>query len=254
MNTHIGFKYTSYLPARFRRENAPLVSCKSFRLGKRIFHSKAACQNHVRRILHYYQPGAVIPDPDREDVLQLLLLHPRPGKKIGKQDIHHFTVATSRFGTRCFMLVRMDGTTVDFSSSKCLLNNGAASGGGFMRSEVSKAMRMAVSDQVTSFRKAQFKEAEDRGDILRCPLSGTPLTTSTCHVDHVAPYTFKALQGGWMAEQGLSSEDIELVDSDKLGSQVMASPELLHSWQRYHMENARLRLLSPQENMGGNAG
>ena len=51
-----------------------------------------------------------------------------------------------------------------------------------MPSEVNKAMRAAMQDQVTLFRRSEFKAAKDRGVALLCPLRGTLMTPD--QVDH----------------------------------------------------------------------
>lgn len=165
-----------------------LVSCKVFQLGNKSFRSKAECQKHIKSILHKYQPAVVIPTPDHDDLMQLLLLHPKRDEKIGP-GVDHFTVGETWSG-RCFMLVRVGrGGSVDFSYLKCFENNGAPPTRGSMQSEVNKAMRWAIQDQVDRFKKSKFEEAKERGVALFCPLRETLMTPDRgkCHVDrHVS--------------------------------------------------------------------
>ena len=118
-----------------------------------------------------------------------------------------------------------------------------------MPSEVHKAMRAAIQDQVDLFKSIKFKEAKECGSAPLCPLRGTVMTTDNCHVDHITPNTVLSLQSRWMSEQGLALSDIELSGGDQSGPQTMASVQLLSSWQQFHRQHACLRLLSSKANL-----
>ena len=56
---------------------------------------------------------------DNAFLLELLKKHPRAVEKIGA-GVKHFTVENAKGGTRCFYVIRADGSRSDFSFMKCL--------------------------------------------------------------------------------------------------------------------------------------
>ncbi|XP_044436912.1 protein DCL homolog, chloroplastic-like [Triticum aestivum] len=75
----------------------------------------------LQKVLHEYQLNAYVVELDKSRVIEALRFHPRGHEKIGAgiRDIkigHH----PSHPGTRCFILVRNDGTSEDVSYKKCV--------------------------------------------------------------------------------------------------------------------------------------
>nr|AJA90757.1 DNA-directed RNA polymerase IV largest subunit [Cycas revoluta] len=80
-----------------------------------MFHS-------LRGILHNrYKMGEMLPEADKSIVVKALLYHPRSKAKIGigVQEIK-IGCNPAFSGSRCFTLVRMDGSIEDFSFHKCI--------------------------------------------------------------------------------------------------------------------------------------
>jgi hypothetical protein len=70
-------------------------------------------------MLNRYHPGDRVGDPDTVDLKSLLQLHTEAKRKIGA-GIDHFEVMDGGFGTQCFKVVRVDGSSDDFSYGHCI--------------------------------------------------------------------------------------------------------------------------------------
>jgi hypothetical protein len=104
----------------------------------------------------------------------LLGRHPRASQKIGV-GVVSFTVQPMERGTRGFVLHRHDGSSTDFSYYSCITPpNGV--------SLARKAMRRAVDQQISEFRKASAA----RGPFV-CEVTGEALRWDDVHVDHAPP-------------------------------------------------------------------
>ncbi|KFK40548.1 nuclear rna polymerase d1a [Arabis alpina] len=75
----------------------------------------------LRRILNNYEIDAPLNERDERLLMMALLFHPNRADKIGP-GFKGIKVANSKHGdARCFEVVRIDGTTEDFSYHKCVL-------------------------------------------------------------------------------------------------------------------------------------
>ncbi|XP_073001683.1 DNA-directed RNA polymerase IV subunit 1 isoform X2 [Typha latifolia] len=94
----------------------------------------------LRKILHEYPFDGYISETDKSSIIEALAYHPKRDEKVGtgvqQIKIGH---SPSHPGTRCFILVRNDGTTVDFSYRKCVI--GAAE-------QISPVLRQLVEKKV----------------------------------------------------------------------------------------------------------
>jgi hypothetical protein len=88
-------------------------------IGNLTFPTKSAATEHFRQMLNNYYFGGRISEEDAAQLASLLAMHPDVEEKIGS-GIDYFSVRLADFGTRCFEVVRTDGTAIDFSFRWCL--------------------------------------------------------------------------------------------------------------------------------------
>lgn len=88
-------------------------------LGNMHFDKKGDALMEVRRTLQRYSPGQRVQLEDEDLLRALLARHPDAPIKMGV-GVDHFMVRSADYGTQCFWLVRIDGTTERFSYKKCL--------------------------------------------------------------------------------------------------------------------------------------
>jgi hypothetical protein len=72
-----------------------------------------------RKMLSRYIVGDRVTDDDTADLASLLERHPNRHEKIG-EGIDHFEVQAADYGTKCFRVVRPDGSWVRFSYRACI--------------------------------------------------------------------------------------------------------------------------------------
>lgn len=89
------------------------------RLGNLTFEKKGDALVLVRQTLNRYSPGDRVAPNDEELLRALIERHPDAQLKIGN-GIDHFMVRSADYGTQCFWVVRMDGSTERFSYKECL--------------------------------------------------------------------------------------------------------------------------------------
>lgn len=209
-------------------------------IGANSFKSKADAKNHARAIMARHAVGEPITGVDELFLRDLITCHPEAIQKTGC-GISYFTSQIDPVWktTRCFVIVRNDGSTTDFSFHTCIDGNDH-------RKDVLHALRHAVADQIITFQRCAFA----CGVPIVCPYTGERLSASACHVDHVPPDTFLQLVGRWMAQESLQYPDLKLVDNaDNQWVRILKDDSLSSSWQRFHICNANLRIISPVANL-----
>jgi hypothetical protein len=88
-------------------------------IGELSFPSKVAATEHFRRMLHRNRTEKIIPEPDHSALCALLEKHPDRAEKIGV-GVKGFSVRWAEYDTRCFEVIRQDGSREDFSFRWCI--------------------------------------------------------------------------------------------------------------------------------------
>ncbi|CAH9095811.1 unnamed protein product [Cuscuta epithymum] len=90
-------------------------------LGPKSFCSSADMFDYFYKLLHFWTPNVDINKYEHMVLLELLMKgHPEPQKKIG-EGVSAFQVRNHTvFKTRCFFILRLDGSEEDFSFRKCV--------------------------------------------------------------------------------------------------------------------------------------
>lgn len=88
-------------------------------LGPLQFAKKGDAHAYLKEMLNRYDIGDKIGAADEAVLLAALQKHPEAAAKIGA-GINYFSVRSADFGTKCFWVNRVDGTTEKFSYQKCV--------------------------------------------------------------------------------------------------------------------------------------
>jgi hypothetical protein len=204
-----------------------------YTLGGREYRSKAAARSEFQRILHDTPLGRPIEGDDAELVGLLISegRHPEAAEKIGP-GVAGVVVRPASYGQRCFWLLRVDGTEVDFSYLTAL--NGPAN----VKTEVVWALREEIGAQIQAFR-------DETAPVSLCELCLQP-ADGVVHVDHAEP-TFDQLAtrfaeaaGGW---DGISVECVGAY------GRRLKDRGLAEVWRVYHLRDARLRVVHASCNL-----
>lgn len=204
------------------------------------FRTKTAAKEFFRTILGRYRDGERINPEDDCYLRDLIAIHPESETKIGC-GISHFTVDRDEVfrTTRHFMIHRNDGSKTDVSFLSAI-------DGRNERRDRLEALRRAIEGQILDFRASVFSS----GRTVICPLRGVPITENSCHVDHELPMTFVCLVERWLASEKLTIAALQI--TPPIDNQIVTEltcPGQLRSWQNFHRECAKLRVLSRRGNL-----
>lgn len=161
---------------------------------------------------------------------------------VGIKNIHK--VIEPNYGKhRAFMIERVDGSTTDISYMLGNIRKKESS------NKFKQALRRVVQDQIDSFRRTVFKDI----DTLLCPILETPITYSTCHIDHHEP-TFDEIVAEFIKEYGIENGEKYLAESvDNQTYHLLADTEegsrIESLFWHFHIKKAKLRAVSEKGNL-----
>lgn len=90
------------------------MPAKPISLGSMHFDRKGDAVAFLKAMLHRYDVGDRVSSDDSVILQAVLAHHPNAKEKIGC-GVRYFSVRTADFGTKCFWVDRLDGTTEKFS-------------------------------------------------------------------------------------------------------------------------------------------
>lgn len=82
-------------------------------------YTRLALEVRLRQILRNSSIGIELGEEETEFLKGVLALHAEAERKIGA-GVRAFRVTASKYGSRCFEVLRVDGTSAEFSYIKCL--------------------------------------------------------------------------------------------------------------------------------------
>lgn len=94
------------------------MPAKPVEIGSLSFARKGDATDYFREMLYKYDLGDKVSADDAAILKKLVEMHPEAHDKIGV-GIASFSVRTADFGTRCFWVNRVDGSTEKFSFKAC---------------------------------------------------------------------------------------------------------------------------------------
>jgi len=92
---------------------------KPLTVGTQVFAKQEDALLFCKIMLAKYRPDEWVSEFDAQFLTELLKRHPDADDKIGN-GVHHFEVMRADFNTKCFAVVRRDGSRVDFSYIVCI--------------------------------------------------------------------------------------------------------------------------------------
>lgn len=206
------------------------------------FRTKDDIRAHSQEILHSIPVGEPITDDAYSFLGDLFQFHDEWQEKTGGS-CFEITTGRSAQGTKCFYIIRADGTKVDISfplavkqipslrSSKKLPQ---------YLTDYKNAARTAIKEQISSFRQ----QALDCSPC--CPISNTRITLENSEVDHMAPLTFDRLLYDFTKTHGIDPGNTS-VGSIEGTVACFDDGGLSENWASYHKGHACLRLVSKAE-------
>lgn len=206
-------------------------------LGPKTFSGWPEARKYLVDLTRSQSVGTTIEGEALEVLEAALPYHSEAELKVGP-GVYRFTVKHHpEFpNTKSVVIERVDQTSVPVSFKNLGKDLPAVK-----REDRRQALRRAIKGQILEFRDQAFHF----GLPLLCPVAGVPLSRHNCHVDHVAPATFANLVDGWLDLECVVLDQLELVPPPHPICEL-AHAETRKSWEAYHAQNCKLRLLSPE--------
>ena len=214
---------------------------KPIEIAGETFKTQTAAIERIRGIMASYHNGATVNMFDLAFLQDLLRRHPDAESKIGIGVASIFVDRNPQYpSTRTFFLVRVDGSSTDFSFMECLRPTPHDK-------KVLRAFRAAVEPYTLQFKRDHFDRV---GEPAICPITGESIRFVGSHVDHAAPMTFEALAAAFLAGEGLTPEDVAVAETaDHTYYDRLTDPDLEQRWIDFHNARAVLRVVSRPANL-----
>ncbi len=215
-------------------------------LGNQWFCTKEDMKRHMQAMLQAYPLGGRTSLEDTEVLRALLEYHPRAAQKIGcgiaTFEVRAAPAAPGLPAGRCFYLLRVDGSTDDFSYLKCLA---APSPRALFRA----ICRRLIAPMMASYKDAYFQAHAGPDDCIECPITHQRVSYEQAHVDHIPPATFEELVRGFVSLHDLDESTIPLREIGGRMGQTFADDDLAQNWTLYHQVHAQVRVVSAYANL-----
>lgn len=208
-------------------------------IGNEVFTTKKAVQERCREIIRGARDGEPLGAEVHSFLSALLAGHPQAEHKV-KDGVDRFTVGPAPgFPSRCFWLVRTDGTATDFSFNECLTPTTPLR-------EFKNACRSAVYADILRFKHGRFAA----GPVF-CPITGEELALDACHVDHAPPWPFDRIAEEFLESLGVGPEAVDTSGkyADGCVRDTFASEDVAEAFRLFHEARASLRLVSRRANL-----
>jgi hypothetical protein len=99
------------------------MPAKPITIGSSYFAKRGDAAAFFQAMLNRYDVGDKVSPADAELLRAALALHPKAKEKVGC-GVTYFSVRSADFGSKCFWVNRIDGTTAKFSYITCIRGSG----------------------------------------------------------------------------------------------------------------------------------
>lgn len=162
--------------------------------------------------------------------------HPDWKKKVGV-GIDHLEVRNTRYGNKCFFIIRTDGTITDISYPAAISPHNKTK-------DIMAACRNAVSSMIELFRRSITLP-------FVCPVTGEVVTDrSNMHIDHY-DLTFKELFDLWMKDKDVDELYRKTLKSnrDDCMDTFFDDEKVILDFIQFHNSHTHLRAVSKTANL-----
>jgi len=210
------------------------------KIGNKEFKYKKDALNYFKAILNSYEPTEIVNEKDFNDLVGLIEIRPDKDEKFGC-GIETIHVIEVRYKTKCFELIRKDGSKEVFSYRSSITGQSKPT------VKFSKACRETISDDLRNVKLAYFKKFSTKGQV-RCQETGELCKWEELNVDHRQPNTFSVIVDRFIEVYRINIRAVEYVEIMD-GVHNFSNVELAENFRNYHKEKANLRLVMKGKNL-----
>ena len=214
-------------------------------IGDKTFKTKVEAEKFIQEILYRQPLSTPLEGSDLTFIYSLLECHPDVDVKVGVGVKSIIVECEKEFRrTKHFSVIRIDGTSTDFSFKKCLSPNLYTPIKLFRSSA-----RRVIAGQVIDFKKDFFLRNQNSNAEVLCQLTGVLVTKSNSHIDHTPPMTFDKIISDFIEIHTINVNDVKFVEADNGIGRVFVDSNLKNTFSDYHQKTAQLRVVSQSANL-----
>jgi Protein of unknown function (DUF3223) len=222
---------------------------KRVELATRSFENQKLATAFFKEMLGRYEIGSRVGDVDSLDLASLLERHPEYSQKVGCGVGHFEVMIDKEHGTKCFRIVRTDGTGTDFSYIWSIKQAAPS-----RKLQVSQAFRRLVRIDLYRRRDQFFFEHKGADGRVTCAVTKERITVDEGHMDHRAPMTFEVIVTTFLEGRGLSLDEVPITSGqDEQVSAEITDKVLADAFANYHAKIARLDFVKQKINLAASA-
>jgi len=219
----------------------------NYLIANKTFKSKNAIKKHITdNILYSYKYHQSISQKHFDFMVDVILMHPESGKKIGTGIANIHVRQNTEFGktSNGFWIKRTDGTFAEIGIHSCI-------DGDSNKKRFHKACRNAITEYIISFRLNYFDKYADGQGCVKCQETGDLIQKEQSHVDHLAPDTFINLVTEFVLENKINIENV-VIDPhfDGVSRYRFVDKDLIKDFYEFHKKNCNLVIVKAEVNLG----
>jgi hypothetical protein len=212
-------------------------------IGGLYFPTRKAASEHFREILWGRPRYARLTEPDHTHLRWLVERHHEYVQKAGA-GIDYFIIVDTVYSAVGFNIVRIDGSTVDFSYITALDGQAPSA----MR-ETLAALRWEVTDDILRAKADYFRQHANADGTVACAITGQRITWKQSHADHAPPFFFRTLADTFLTARNITlTPDLLKPSADHQIMQRLADRALAEDWRAFHHKLANIRVVKAYEN------
>ena len=209
-------------------------------IGHLTFGSITEAEQYFRNILDSVDDYVPLEGDAFRDVAALLQYHENAEQKIGSGIESLYVAPAPEHGTRCFQILRSDGTPDHFGYRK------AIQGRTKPRVRFMQAARETVQQDVDGYKISHFRNNADQSGMALIPGYEEPYSIWAVQTDHADP-TFRAIVDEFIAREGIDPATVEYDHIGRFGT-AFQDPALAARFRDYHRSRAEYKLLPAPDN------
>lgn len=215
---------------------------KTVVIGELQFSSKGEAKIYFSNILNKYPLGTQLSDSNFDDLMSLLLYHPKADEKVGS-GVKSIKIDKGFYASnRCFHIIRTDDSVENFSIIKCI------DGDHFPFHKFCIACRRVIEVDLRAIKIKHFEEHSDSEGRVKCPITNEKIKFDEAHVDHREPLTFSVIAHFFIKANNIALSEIEYITQGKYGNEF-GDNDLTEKFRVWHHENAKLRVVKSKTNL-----
>ncbi len=211
-------------------------------LGELKFGSKQEAKKHFSDILNRHPLGTKLSNSEFDDVMSLLLCHPKADEKIGSGVKSLKIDQGYNSSNRCFHIIRKDESIENFGIGKCIDGDHSP----FYKFCI--ACRKTVESDLLEVKKKYFKENSDSEHKVICSLTKEKIEFNESHIDHREPFTFSSIVHFFIQANNINLNQIEYITQNNYGNEFKDN-QLSQDFKSWHKKNAKIRIVKGEANL-----